>query len=105
MERAAEVHVVNFALVYVAEGDLGRKIAFQMQGESETGAYIKRAFEMFVSDFRRSPKNSHVGFGAITFLPALVALGLPPYKCRSCGKGKVYSQPRERSCPSGGSYQ
>ena len=52
--KSPEEFVWDFAQDNVYEVDLGKKSAFLVEGENETKAYIKRRFEMSMSDIRRA---------------------------------------------------
>ena len=53
-----EGFVRNFAQDNVTDLGSKKKSAFQIVGENETMAYIRRRFEMYVSDIRRMPDNA-----------------------------------------------
>lgn len=53
-----EGFATRFAHYNVVDLDEKKKSAFQIEGENETKAYIKRRFEMYVSEIRRKPDNA-----------------------------------------------
>ena len=55
--KSPEEFVWDFAQDNVYEVDPGKKSAFLVEGENETKAYIKRRFEMSLSDTRRSERK------------------------------------------------